>query len=358
MPVYADLATFKSKVKENNWHFEWFKSGSLHTLMALLQKDSTTTDVRDAIAQIPVAKRTKYADAFTYLEATFPGLNPAPSKPTGAVGPKMLSTTGSTPLRTVGQGATALPRPAQRPALGLNVKPTPIPTEGYYLIDDPQPITPVAIPVGPLRKAEIVRINEAIARLKRAVDAAVDAVAKSTVNGPSTPSRVLYSEFFGTITPQRRARVRDNFLLISALLGGTRGGAVGTLNLVDSRNDQEKFEWFAATYRNSAVGQTSVLVYVGRLFFTGANDYNVSSDATIVTMVHELAHACFGASDVPTVASGLALNAQGMPPRGAAVANDAAEDRVLAAADPDLAIRNADNYGQFAWLALRASEGI
>jgi hypothetical protein len=25
MPVYADFDTFKAKVKDSNWHFEWFK---------------------------------------------------------------------------------------------------------------------------------------------------------------------------------------------------------------------------------------------------------------------------------------------------------------------------------------------
>jgi hypothetical protein len=98
-------------------------------------------------------------------------------------------------------------------------------------------------------------------------------------------------------------------------------------------------------------------MYVGRTFFTGAGSYAVSSDATVVTVVHELAHACFGASDVPTVASGLALDGNGMPPPGAAVCNDLANDEALAAATPALALENADNYGQFAWLALEAAGG-
>ena len=46
-----------------------------------------------------------------------------------------------------------------------------------------------------------------------------------------------------------------------------------------------------------------------------------------------------------------------MPPRGSAVANDLAADEALALASPDLAVRNADNYGQFAWLLLERSGG-
>lgn len=80
-------------------------------------------------------------------------------------------------------------------------------------------------------------------------------------------------------------------------------------------------------------------------------------DATIVTLVHELAHAVFNASDVPNVGSGGVLNAAGMPTTPNNVANSSADDIALAAATPDLAAVNADNYGQFAFEALEAAGG-
>lgn len=253
-------------------------------------------------------------------------------------------------------GKTAPPRVTQRPAAGVQLQQTAVPTQGYYMIHDPMPGV-VSVPVGtewdPLTSVEIKRINEAISRVKLAVDAAVMEVSTVRVGAAPRNPLTLYEEYFGVPTTLRKKTVGQNFLKIAALLGGTRGGVVGTLNLVDGRNDIEKWSWFACAYRNSAAGKTSATVYLGRAFFSGSNSYAVSSDATIVTIVHELCHAVWGASDVPLHGSGLVLDATGMPPAGAAVANDAASDKVLAANSPDLAIVNADNYGQFAWELLR-----
>jgi hypothetical protein len=359
MPVYADLDTFKSLVKDANWHHEWFKNGSLHNLVQLLKKNSTAKQVRDAVDVIPADKQLKYTAALDHLKATFPGYNPvvAPPPVTGGVR-VVVPTTGQAGLRTVAPGASNAPTPALPPARGLATVVTPLATQGYNLIADPLPITllPVGQRVPAFTRAQIQRINEAIARCKRAVELAVDAIAAVTAPVPMAPlnaTQALYTDFFGAYDITRRATVRDNFLSIGAVLGGVRGGRAGTLNLVDSRNDQEKYQWFAATYRNSAAGG-AVKMYVGREFFAGGGSYDVSSDATVVTVVHELAHACFGASDVPTVGSGQVLDGTGMPPRGAAVCNDLASDKALAARYPDRALLNADNYGQFAWLALRA----
>jgi hypothetical protein len=132
---------------------------------------------------------------------------------------------------------------------------------------------------------------------------------------------------------------------------GSRGGTKGSLQVIDSRNDAGKMTWFAATFRNSAAGG-DILMYVGRAFFVNstATGFNTSTDFTVGTIIHELAHACFGASDVPTVAAGgkAQLDGSGMPLVGA-VCNDADSDKDLAADDPDAALLNADNYGQFAW---------
>jgi hypothetical protein len=99
-------------------------------------------------------------------------------------------------------------------------------------------------------------------------------------------------------------------------------------------------------------------MFIGRAFFSAAPQanstyYKSDTDYTVGTLIHELAHAGFSASDVPTVSSGLALDATGMPPRGAPVCNDQSEDRKLAQANPAGAIQNADNYNQFARAVLQ-----
>jgi hypothetical protein len=135
-------------------------------------------------------------------------------------------------------------------------------------------------------------------------------------------------------------------------LEGTRGGQQGSLYLIDARNDVDKKDWFAAAYRGEAA-TGRVQMFIGRAFFQGRPSvseryYQTDTDFKVGTIIHELAHACFSASDVPTPASGLVLDAAGMPPRGAAVCNDEASDELLATASSALAMRNADNYAQFA----------
>ena len=99
-------------------------------------------------------------------------------------------------------------------------------------------------------------------------------------------------------------------------------------------------------------------MFIGRSFFAARRSvsqpfYKTDTDDTVGTVIHELAHACLRTSDIPTVASSLALLPNGMPPGGAAVCNDENEDKILAAANPPLATQNADNYGQFARYLLR-----
>jgi hypothetical protein len=143
------------------------------------------------------------------------------------------------------------------------------------------------------------------------------------------------------------------------------------LAVIDATNDSDDF-WrtcFGFTFRNRAPNN-SVPFFVARAFFkrnttiavgAGAVDLRralgieawVRGDATIVTIVHELAHACFWASDVPTVASGKVLDANGFPADNLTPCNDIGADETLAQTWPGLAILNADSYGQFAFAAWR-----
>jgi hypothetical protein len=348
MPIYQDLAGFMQQVDAVNAHFERYTKSSLHRLIALLHQNSTAQAISAELGHIPAAKQAKYQAAIAHLRATFPGLAPvvAPAPP----GMRMFPTAALNPVTVQAQRPPAPPAPL---AGGLVAVPTPLPTQGYNLIVDPDPVTLAANPLPVLSRAEIQRINEAVARTKRAVDLAVAGIA-AVQAGTASTQLSLYQRFFGTFDINRRKAVRDNFGAIATLLAGQRGGVQGTLNVIDARNDAQKMTWFAATVRNSMANST-VKMWMGRAFFSGRGDYGVSSDATIVTLVHELAHACFGASDVPTVASGLVLGNNGMPPSGALVCNDVRSDEILAQHSPDLAIRNADNYGQYAWEALRAA---
>lgn len=145
------------------------------------------------------------------------------------------------------------------------------------------------------------------------------------------------------------------------------------LAVVDATNDDQQF-WrncFAFTYRNGAYNN-AVPFFIGRAFFSGLKYVDIQGtpllgdvrqsltavaetrgDATVVTMIHELSHGCFWAVDVPTVASGKVLNANGMPPDNDDPCNDIANDETLAQTYPGLASINADNIGQYAFFAWR-----
>lgn len=348
------FAQFMNLVHAANPHYERFKDSSLHNLVQMLQNDTSAANIATEIDRIPPDKQRKYDRALTHLRSTFPGLGRGAALNAPAM--QMLSTAAAPALRFVGQAQQARPAPPVPPRNVTRVE-TPLPTAGYFLIEDPDPVTPTLDVQPPLTRSQIQRLNEAVARCKQAADLAVEAIGglSPQPSNPLTPEQARYVRWFGALDTTRRREVLQNFMSISSVLGGQRGGRQGTLNVIDARNDAQKFTWFAATIRNSVQNNT-VKMWIGRAFFS-AGSYEVSSDATVVTMIHELAHACFGASDVPTVDSGLQLGQNGMPPIGAPVCNDAAEDARLAEANPALAIRNADNYGQYAWSILRDRRG-
>ncbi len=356
MPTYSQthFTEFMNRVRAANPHYERIKDSSLHNLVQMLQTNTSAANISGEISRIPADKQLKYQAALTYLRATFPGLGGGAASNAPAL--QMLSTAAAPALQNVGRAQQARPAPPVPPRHVTRVA-TPLPTAGYFLIEDPGPVTPTVDVQPPLTRSQVQRLNEAVARCKQAADLAVEAIGGLSLqpSNPLTPEQARYVRWFGALDANRRRQVLQNFMSICIVLGGQRGGRQGTLNIIDARNDAQKFTWFAATIRNS-VQNHSVRMWIGRAFFSGGS-YEVSSDATVVTMIHELAHACFGASDVPTVGSGLQLGADGMPPSGAPVCNDATQDEQLAAADPESAIINADNYGQYAWSILKDHRG-
>jgi hypothetical protein len=91
--------------------------------------------------------------------------------------------------------------------------------------------------------------------------------------------------------------------------------------------------------------------------FNASAAFSSTSNATVGTFVHEMAHGAFHAVDAPKVD---ALNNWELAPEltagdtyGASPDNDEQSstptlDKRLAIKDPTIANRNADNYGQFA----------
>ncbi len=349
MPKYPDVdyLEFMRRVTQANPHFERLRDSSLHGLIVQLRHATCSPSrVRVLVNQVPADKQRKYQAALSYLAAYHsPHAAPHPAVPATPASRPRGGVAIPIPPRGVVAGLRPVARPAPvGPAAAVTRLDTDQPQVGYALIVDPDPVNPIGTPLPPLTRAEVVRINEAVARMKRAIQAAIDGMTGAMPNQ-------LYTRLFGAYDEGRRRQVLANFQSLAAVVQGTGHG--GGLYLIDARNDQEKYQWFAATVRGSATANTAN-VWIGRSFFSGRGDYEVSSDATVVTMVHELAHACFSASDVPVAGSGHVLDASGMPPHGVDVANDLAEDERLAQADPALAVRNADNYGQFAWLLLQS----
>jgi hypothetical protein len=246
---------------------------------------------------------------------------------------------------------------------------------------------------------EVALVNNAVKDSRAALQAAID-----DLEHMDAPGQARFERFFGTYSDDHRDFVTDNFKAIKAVLSvnpvapavPVAAGASNVararaqfeaprpvapapapipialpagLAVIDATNDARSF-WrgtFGYTTRNRAPGN-AVPFYIGRGFFNRSTtiapsggdwrgalstEARVRGDATVVTMLHELAHACFFACDVPTVASGKVLDARGFPPDNDSPANDVRSDEALATAWPGLALLNADSYGQYAFAAWR-----
>lgn len=197
--------------------------------------------------------------------------------------------------------------------------------------------------VAPLTAAQLAALQTG-AGFGRSTDANI---AAEWNNIPSNNVEMLFVRLFGPLTQASFSLVLKNLMKLSETFSNR------DFRLVDGRNDNTNLRYaFAATVRGNVT--SSVLVYIFRSFFPAnwrdVNQRNlpVIDDATIITLAHELSHACFNASDVPCVGSGRVLDARGMPPPpGDRVSNDLVWDLKLAGTNPALAMVNADNYGCF-----------
>jgi hypothetical protein len=166
-------------------------------------------------------------------------------------------------------------------------------------------------------------------------------------NIPSNNKEMLFVRLFGPLTGASFSLVFNNLMKLSEAFSNQN------FQLVDGRNDAQYAHAFAAAPRGNVT--SGVLVYICRSFFpanwSAVNQRNmpVIDDATIITLAHELAHACFNASDVPCVGTPHVLDPFGMPPPLAPVSNDLVWDLKLAGTTPALAMVNADNYGCFVY---------
>lgn len=218
-----------------------------------------------------------------------------------------------------------------------------------------------------LSPVEIRRINEAVARVLKAVTAARDLMiviaAKQSLAAPLSQAEALYVDYFGAFDRGRAKKVLGNFNTLHKAASGN--GPI----IFDHRNTDFGEDCYAACKRGNVL--VNLKIWMGRDFFTegksngkrgNINDkhlvYNRTTDATVGTLVHEMSHGVFAAVDAPPVRQGgqwkLApdVNTWASPDNN--VQSSTPElDKRLAAKEPRAAIVNADNYGQFAVEAAR-----
>jgi hypothetical protein len=219
-----------------------------------------------------------------------------------------------------------------------------------------------------LNFSQTARINEAFARTRDAVKQARDALLRFPRDGgawTNTDDQNSYLDYFGAYDGTRFLHVLENFRILALAFDGNP-------NVIDIRNTASGGACYAACARANLKSTTSgslaltgrVDIFLGKAFFNDSGPlsqrYARSTDATVATLVHEFAHGSFKAVDAPKVnPGGTAWTARpanltvghddyGISPdpwRNQASTED--EDKALAKFAPAVAIRSADNYGQF-----------
>lgn len=215
------------------------------------------------------------------------------------------------------------------------------------------------------------KINEAFRRTKRAVDLARDKLSKLSRNpsswgGPNTITQSLYVNYFGAFDAARFLHVLDNYSIMALAFNDAP-------NVIDIRNTASGGKCYAACIRRNLKSELNgslallgkVEIFLGQAFLNGGGalnaKYATGTDATVGTLIHEFAHGSFSAVDAPmvnptrtgwtqvpvTLTPGHNNYGLSPDPWNNQASTDA-EDRALAAFAPAVAIRNADNYGQFA----------
>ena len=236
--------------------------------------------------------------------------------------------------------------------------------KGYTFVvdlDGDNPLPPNEC-LKPLTQPEVARINEAFARAKLAVELARDAIipiAKKDALVNPNPTEQLFIDYFGAYDKTRAGKILDRYKKLCT--------AFTNPEVVDHRNTDGS-DCFAYTHSkqlNQWPGQR-VRVWLCRDFFaqgkaaypkganpdTYKNSYAKTSDATLGTLVHEFCHGVFDAADAPQWVNGSwvpgAPDGNGDSPNNDIQSSTRPLDKALAVAHPNIALQNADNYGQFA----------
>lgn len=357
------------------------KSSALDALIRLLKasaKPNATgiANIRKEIKRIKGSWRVfnenpgvKYKDALDALELELAALEaPKPSAPTGGV-----------KLPTVSLGQLSAQRGVLKAPEVVVKPPTPLRSVGLgtprgwalEVWDElTSPTTYFATPmvalvdrVPALSNSEIARVNEAMGRAKAAAEGARDAVIKVRGNwAGTTAEHVLYKEYFGSSVGAsglvNTVRERYNILVQAFELQPV---------IVDMRNTEYGVQCYAACYQRDLTERSGqgalrftqgakVVVFLGRDFFKGSSSYDVSTDATVGTLIHEFAHGSFFAVDVPPTYDNPLRWHPSYPPTAVTYASPdnskqsstPVMDRLVARLEPRAAIVNADNYGGFA----------
>lgn len=267
---------------------------------------------------------------------------------------------------------------AKQSNLVIVAKATNVGARGYSFVvdldgDNPLPLNQHLPALSP---SEIARINEAIARAKKAARLARDHMIllarKSAFATPLQAAEKLYVDYFGAYDAARVKEVRDNFTKLFDAFDAEP-------EVVDHRNTDFGEDCYAATHTKHLPKGTKVRVWMGRDFFIEgkarprgvpadeyAKIYTKTSDATVGTLIHEFSHGVFHAVDAPPVKPDGNWRLQpdmtpgddyGSSPDNDIQCSTRECDKRLAIKDATIAVRNADNYGQFACECLLAEVG-
>lgn len=211
-----------------------------------------------------------------------------------------------------------------------------------------------------------IKVQETYNRSARAIEKARDALIRARI--ANTPERILYTRWFGTYNEIRYNTVKSNIMRLHELF------TLGVIIIHDARSQQDAW---GDCYGFAMPGKKKNFVEftVGRAFFEqvgfqvvpgatrqqrsrAAKDalidaYKNTTDWTVGTMIHELGHAINELPDVDfKTPSSYQVSPGGLTPNGWEQCSTPDLDIALALADPTLAVRNTDSYGQFSREAL------
>lgn len=256
-------------------------------------------------------------------------------------------------LKQISARIKSAPPPAMMDARGYEFGPE----------DLDYPEVPANERLPPFTRPEVARINEAVARAKQAVvlarDALIAIAKQDALVNPKAPEQ-LYIDYFGVYDKGRAKLVLKRFKLLCE--------AFNRPVVLDHRNRAGGKDVYAFCNRRDLDQwlNKQVRIRLGRVFFSGGQAaypmgadpdryrhcFAKTSDATLGTLVHEVCHGSWRAADAPRWEGGRwnpgPPLADGMSPNPNIQSSSRTRDRALASDHPDIALNNADNYGQFA----------